>query len=99
MKKIEIATGVVHEVPKDLEEVLASNSDLLSKWNKLTPLARNEWICWITIVKTIETRKEHIERLKEEILDGKKDLVAGLVVLTVGKVQKSGSMISRNKII
>lgn len=72
MKKIEIATGVVHEVPKDLEEVLASNSDLLSKWNKLTPLARNEWICWITIVKTIETRKEHIERLKEEILDGKK---------------------------
>ena len=72
MKKIEIATGVVHEVPEDLENVLISNLELLSKWNKLTPLARNEWICWVTIVKTTETRKEHIERLSEEIMEGKK---------------------------
>lgn len=87
---MEIATGVVHEVPEDMEKVLVSNLDLLSKWNKLTPIARNEWICWVTIVKTIETRKEHIERLSAEILEEKKDLVAGLVVLIVEKVQKSG---------
>lgn len=71
-KNMEIATGVVHEVPEDIEKVLVSNLDLLSKWNKLTPLARNEWICWVTIVKTIETRKEHIERLSAEIMEGKK---------------------------
>jgi uncharacterized protein YdeI (YjbR/CyaY-like superfamily) len=72
MKKIEIATGVVHDVPDDLEEVLTSNIALLSKWNSLTALARNEWICWVTIVKTTETRKEHIERLAAEIMEGKK---------------------------
>ena len=72
MKKIEIAAGVVHEVPEDIEKVLTSNSELLSKWNNLTALARNEWICWVTIVKTAETRKEHIERLSKEIMEGKK---------------------------
>lgn len=71
-KNIEIASGVVHEVPEDLEKILVANQDLLSKWNKLTPLARNEWICWVTIVKTLETRKEHIERLSIEIMEGKK---------------------------
>lgn len=71
-KTHEIATGVVHEVPEDLKEVLISNSEILSKWNSLTPLARNEWICWVTIVKQSKTRKEHIERLSKEILEGKK---------------------------
>lgn len=70
-KKI-IATGVVHKVPKDLREALISNQDVLAKWNNLTPLARNEWICWTTIVKKSETRKEHIERLRSELLEGKR---------------------------
>ncbi len=72
MELIEIATGVVHEVPEDIQKVLISNADLLSKWNKLTPLVRNEWICWVTIVKAAETRKVHIERLSKEIMEGKK---------------------------
>ena len=72
MEMIEIATGVVHEVPEDLEKVLISDETLLSKWNNLTALARNEWICWVTIVKTAETLKEHIERLSAEIVEGKK---------------------------
>jgi uncharacterized protein YdeI (YjbR/CyaY-like superfamily) len=67
-----IAEGVVHEVPKDLRKALVSNSDVLDKWNNLTPLARNEWICWTTIVKKTETRKEHIERLCSELLEGKR---------------------------
>lgn len=71
-EKIEIATGVVHEVPEDLEAVLSANSDLLAIWNSLTPIARNEWICWVTIVKKEETRKEHIDRLCEELQEGKK---------------------------
>ena len=68
----EIGTGVVHEVPDDIREILFSNPDLLDKWNSLTPLARNEWICWVTIVKKTETRKGHIVRLREEILNGKR---------------------------
>lgn len=67
-----IAQGVVHDVPEDLQQVLLSNFELLEKWDKLTPLARNEWICWTTIVKQEKTRKNHIQRLQEEVLDGKK---------------------------
>lgn len=71
-EKKEIATGVVHTVSNDLKKVLISNSDLLKKWNSLTPLARNEWICWTTIIKKPETRKDHIDRLRADILKGKR---------------------------
>jgi uncharacterized protein YdeI (YjbR/CyaY-like superfamily) len=72
MSKFEIATGVVHEVPEDLSKKLSSDTELLAKWNNLTPLARNEWICWVTIVKKEETRAEHLIRLSEDLLKGKK---------------------------
>ncbi len=67
-----IAASVVHKVPADLKEVLISNPNVLQKWDHLTPLARNEWICWITIVKKSETRKDHIERLCTDLLNGKR---------------------------
>jgi uncharacterized protein YdeI (YjbR/CyaY-like superfamily) len=72
MTKPTIAEGVVHEVPADLRKALVANPDVLGKWNDLTPLARNEWICWTTLVKKAETRKEHIQRLCEELLEGKR---------------------------
>lgn len=72
MKEKVIATGVVHEVPDDLKNTLITKSGVLEKWNSLTPLARNEWICWVTIVKKAETRKEHLIRLCEDLLKGKK---------------------------
>jgi uncharacterized protein YdeI (YjbR/CyaY-like superfamily) len=67
-----ILSGTVHEIPEDLKETFLANSDLLDNWNNLTPLARNEWICWVTIVKKTETRKAHVLRLSEDILKGKK---------------------------
>lgn len=72
MAEVEIATGVVHEVPDDLREALISNPEIVEKWNNLTPLARNEWICWTISVKKAETRSEHIERLQSELLEGKR---------------------------
>jgi hypothetical protein len=47
----QIAAGVMHEVPPDLQDILTSDLNLLAKWNDLTPIQRNEWICWVTIVK------------------------------------------------
>ncbi len=61
-----------HDLPDDIREVLATNPEVREKWNMLTPLARNEWICWVTIVKKAETRAEHIERLLADIEKGKK---------------------------
>ena len=56
----QISDGVVHKVPADLKKALLSGKGVLAKWEGLTPLARNEWICWTTIVKKAETRNEHI---------------------------------------
>ena len=75
MAKKAIAKSALHELPKDMEAVLSSNDELLEKWNSITPLARNEWICWTTIVKKQETRENHIRRMKEDLLKEKKRLV------------------------
>ena len=72
MPKPSIATGVVHTVPPDMKKALMENAAILERWNSLTPLARNEWICWTTIVKQAETRAEHIERMCEQLQEGKR---------------------------
>jgi len=72
MSKKEIASGVVHIVPSDLRKALISDSKALEKWNDLTPLARNEWICWTISVKKKETREDHIKRVCEDLLNGKR---------------------------
>ena len=72
MTKKTIATGVVHSVPTDFRKALISSPAALDAWNNLTPLARNEWICWITSVKKSETRKQHIERACAELTNGKR---------------------------
>lgn len=67
-----ISQGVLHTVPDDMKAALTANNELLEKWNNITPIARNEWICWITIVKRQETREDHIKRMEEDLLKGKK---------------------------
>jgi uncharacterized protein YdeI (YjbR/CyaY-like superfamily) len=65
-----VATGVAHKVPADLRKALITNPKALLKWNDLTQLARNEWICWVISVKKEETRKEHIKRAIAELIEG-----------------------------
>ncbi len=72
MAQTEIAAGVAHELPADLKKALTAVPGVLDIWNGLTPLARNEWICWVISVKKAETRKQHIERVCDELLNGKR---------------------------
>ncbi|HWY64887.1 MAG TPA: YdeI/OmpD-associated family protein [Rhizomicrobium sp.] len=65
-----ISAGVVHDLPDDLRKALRSDTKALAAWEDITPLARNEWICWVTIVKREETRKEHVERLVTQLKEG-----------------------------
>jgi hypothetical protein len=67
-----IATGVVHDVPSDMKKALLSDKKALAEWESLTPLSRNEWICWTVSVKKEETRQEHIQRLTTELKEGKR---------------------------
>lgn len=70
MSTKEISGGVVHKLPADLRAKLAADKTALAKWESLTPLSRNEWICWIEYVKKAETRQEHVERTITELKDG-----------------------------
>ena len=70
MTKKGISNGAVHTVPPDLRKELKSSPKALKKWEDITPLARNEWICWVTSVKKPETRKQHVERVRSELIEG-----------------------------
>ena len=65
-----ISGGVVHELPEDLQQTLAADAEALAAWEDLTPLARNEWICWTISVKKPETRQQHVERVRTELKEG-----------------------------
>jgi hypothetical protein len=65
-----IASGVAHTVPADLKAALLSDKKALAAWEDNTPLARNEWICWVISVKKQETREEHIKRTVSELKEG-----------------------------
>src|SRR4029450_6949082 len=65
-----ISSGVVHKVPTDLQKALTSDNAALAIWENLTPLARNEWICWVTFVRKAETRQEHVTRVTSELKEG-----------------------------
>lgn len=72
MTKVEILGGTVHKMPSDLRKALVAAPKALAAWQDITPLARNEWICWTTTVKQVETRKNHIERTVTELQEGKR---------------------------
>ncbi|HET9721638.1 MAG TPA: YdeI/OmpD-associated family protein [Candidatus Saccharimonadales bacterium] len=65
-----ISGGVVHELPADLRTALASDPQALKAWDDITPLARNEWICWTITVKQQKTRDEHVKRVISELKEG-----------------------------
>jgi uncharacterized protein YdeI (YjbR/CyaY-like superfamily) len=68
----EISGGVAHEMPADLRKALRADKVALEKWESLTPLARNEWLCWIVSVMQSDTRKSHVERTITELVEGKR---------------------------
>jgi hypothetical protein len=64
--------GVVHELPVDLRKALASNTTALNAWKDITPLARNEFICWVEEAKQEKTREGRIRRTQEELEKGQR---------------------------
>jgi hypothetical protein len=64
--------GPLHRTPADLRKALSSTGATKAAWNDLTPLARNEWICWVTSAKQPETRTRRIERTLGALNEGKR---------------------------
>ena len=67
-----ISDGPAHDLPADLRSALKADPKALAAWEDLTPLARNEWICWAVSVKKSETRQEHVGRICPELKEGKR---------------------------
>ena len=64
--------GVVHDLPDDLRNALRGDPEALATWKDITPLARNEWICWVESAKKAETRLKRIDWGRENLRDGKR---------------------------
>lgn len=62
--------GAVHGLPPDLRAELLAHSEALRAWHDITPLARNEFICWIEDAKQPATRERRIRRTREELEEG-----------------------------
>lgn len=74
MTSKEISGGTVHTLPADLRKALTAQSESKARatWEDITPLARNEWICWVESVKREGTRKQHVARAVAELKVGKR---------------------------
>lgn len=65
-----IQGGVGHDLPPDLKRALAADSQALAAWGDITPLSRNEWICWTISVQREATRRDHVRRVISELKQG-----------------------------
>lgn len=70
MTKDGISGGTVHTLTPDIKKALVADKKAMTIWETLTPLARNEWICWVTFVKQPKTRAEHVTRVISELKEG-----------------------------
>lgn len=61
-----------HTLPDDLHSALRVDAQVEALWQSLTPLAKNEFICWVESAKKLETRAKRIRRTCEELLEGKR---------------------------
>ena len=59
--------GPVHRAPPDFKQAIEGREQVQIAWKALTPLARNEWICWVTSAKKSETRAKRIGRALEDL--------------------------------
>jgi len=61
-----------HKLPSDLSKSLNSSKKVKEKWEDITPLARNEFMCWVLDAKQSETREKRIKRTCEDLMNGKR---------------------------
>lgn len=70
MMNNKILSGAVHKLPGDLRQVISEDKIVREVWQEISPLARNEWICWVISAKKEETRRIRIEKLQSKIRSG-----------------------------
>ncbi len=67
---MKISNGTVHKTPADLSQAIGYVKEVKKLWEDITPLARNEWICWVTSGKKAETRDIRIKKALSKMKGG-----------------------------
>lgn len=58
-----MSENLPHKIPPaDFKKAISSVPKVEALWNDITPLARNEWICWVISGKLAETRNIRIAK-------------------------------------
>ncbi len=70
--KSAINNSLPHVIPPDLKKAIFESVRVKILWEDITPLARNEFICWVLDAKQPETRARRIRRTIEELQEGKR---------------------------
>ncbi|HSW80134.1 MAG TPA: YdeI/OmpD-associated family protein [Candidatus Saccharimonadales bacterium] len=60
------------EIPADINKGLATHADTKDLWEKITPMARWEWIRWIRATNRQETRDHRIEVARSKMKSGER---------------------------
>lgn len=68
----DIPGGVVHALPAHLSEALNGSASALTAWHSITPLARNEFICWIEDAKQEATRQRRTRIAIDKLESGER---------------------------
>ena len=64
--------GALHDLPDDLAEALRASATMLAAWRDITPLARNEFICWVMDAKRQQTRERRIAVARDKLERGER---------------------------
>ncbi|MES2315712.1 MAG: YdeI/OmpD-associated family protein [Patescibacteria group bacterium] len=65
-----IGKNLPHKMPADLRKAIALSNGAKTTWERVTPLARNEWICWVISGKKAETRIIRINKAISKLKGG-----------------------------
>jgi uncharacterized protein YdeI (YjbR/CyaY-like superfamily) len=66
-----LPVGTVHStLPLKFTKLIQKNTQALAAWYDITPLARNEWLCWMESAKLIDTKERRIQRSVTELAEG-----------------------------
>ncbi len=60
------------KVPADLRKALAATENARERWSALTPIARRDWIQWLTSAKKAETRERRVSSTLDMLASGKR---------------------------
>lgn len=60
------------KAPVDFEKIISNNPKVKKTWDEITPIAKNEWICFLTSTKTEKGKEQRYARAEDQLAKGQK---------------------------